>query len=82
MCPVVGCLRCVHQNGFSGIYSHDSCNKQYVTSANGVTKARVFFIFRFTDPPDPIFLKIEKKEKRRLFQFYFCIFLRLMPVQY
>ena len=39
-----------------------------------------FFIFRFTDPPDPIFWKLKKK-KRDFFQFYFFISLRLMPVQ-
>ena len=37
MCPVVGCRRRMHQNEYSGIYSCDSCNKQYVTSADGVT---------------------------------------------
>ena len=49
---------------------------------NSIPKARVFFIFRFTDPPDPIFLEIEKKIKEIFFQFYFFISLRLMPVQY
>ena len=29
-----------------------------------VAKARVFFIFRFTDHPDPIFWKLKKKKKR------------------
>ena len=42
-------------------------------------KARVFFIFRFTDPPDPIFWKLKKKIKEKFFNF---ISLRLMPVQY
>ena len=37
-------------------------------------KARGFFIFRFTDPHDPIFLKIEKKNKRYFFQCYFLYF--------
>ena len=33
-----------------------------------------FFIFRFTDPPDPIFLKIEEKNKFRFFfNFIFVI---------
>ena len=40
-----------------------------------------FFVFSFTDPPDPIFWKL-KKNKRDFFQFYFFISLRLMPVQY
>ena len=39
------------------------------------------FIFRFTDPLDPIFRKLKKKEIF-FFQFYFCIFLQLMPVRY
>ena len=42
-------------------------------------KVRVFFIFRFTDPPNPIFWKLEKEI---FFQFYHFISLRLMPVQY
>ena len=41
-----------------------------------------FFIFRFTDPPDPIFWKLKKKIKEIFFQFYFFISLRLMPAQY
>ena len=41
-----------------------------------------FFIFRFTDPPDPIFWKLKKINKKDLLQFYFFISLRLMPVQY
>ena len=28
---------------------------------NNTSKASVFFIFRFTDPPDPIFWKLKKK---------------------
>ena len=42
---------------------------------------RVFFIFRFTDPPDPIFWKLKKKIKEIFFQFFIFISLRLMPVQ-
>ena len=41
-----------------------------------------FFIFRFTDPPDPIIWNLKKKIKEIFFQFYFFISLRLMPVQY
>ena len=33
--------------------------------------ARVFFIFRLTNPPDPSFLKIEKKIKEIFFNFIF-----------
>ena len=35
-----------------------------------IVKARVFFIFRFTDPPDPIFWKL-KKIKEFFFNFIF-----------
>ena len=41
-----------------------------------------FFYFSFYRPSRANFLKIEKKIKRDFFQFYFCISLRLMPVQY
>ena len=34
-------------------------------------KARVFFFFRFTDPPDPIFWKLKKKIKEIFFNFIF-----------
>ena len=36
-------------------------------------RARVFFIFRFTDPPDPIFWKLKKKNNKRdvFFNFIF-----------
>ena len=42
---------------------------------------RPFFIFRFTDPPEPFFGKL-KKNKRYIFRLYFFVSLRLMPVQY
>ena len=41
-----------------------------------------FFYFSFYRPSRPNFLKIEKKKKFFFCQFYFCIFLQLMPVQY
>ena len=40
--------------------------------------ATALIIFCFTDPPDPIFWKLE----RDFFQFYFFISLRLMQVSY
>ena len=47
-----------------------------------ISKARVFY-FSFYRPSRPNFLKNENKnDKRDFFQFYFCISLRLMPVQY
>ena len=36
-----------------------------------IVEARVFFIFRFTDPPDPIFWKLKKKIKEIFFNFIF-----------
>ena len=38
---------------------------------SGYSKARVFFIFRFTDPPDPIFFENRKKNNKDFFNFIF-----------
>ena len=37
-------------------------------------KARVFFIFRFTDPTESIFWKLKKKNKRDFFSILFFYF--------
>ena len=36
-----------------------------------ISSGQSFFIFRFTDPPDPIFWKLKKKIKEIFFQFFF-----------
>ena len=54
------------------------CKQGCVAVEDG--RGQSFFIFRFTDPPDPFFWKLKKK--RDYFQFYFFISLRPMRVQY
>ena len=58
-------------------FFHDAARLAFITVD---VLGQSFFIFRFTDPPDPIFWKLKKK-KKIFFNFIFFIFLRLMPVQ-
>ena len=48
--------------------------KNTVVVSHEAGKARVFFIFCFTDPPDPIVLKIEKNKR-----FFSILFLYFTP---
>ena len=52
-------------------HAHNEMHFPVTDSMDYMYLGQSFFIFRFTDPPDPIFWKLKKKIKRFFFNFIF-----------